>query len=127
MLQTLGRFPWIFTPIIYLLVVHQLNIALGGPSGYTFMGLVVVVLLIEFVKSGDIGVVSFLLDTASSVIAVMVSTALLTYMVFTLHEAPTFSIGSGTQSLLVTRCLVLSMPFVLRCGTLGLPGSSVTS
>ena len=90
MLQTLGRFPWIFTPIIYLLVVHRLNIALTGPSGYTFMGLVVVVLLIEFVKSGDIGVVSFMLDTTSSVIAVMVSTALLTYMVFTLHEAPTF-------------------------------------
>ena len=76
MLQTLGRFPWIFSPIIYLVVVHQLNISLEGPLGYTFIGVAVVVLFIEFVKSGDIGVVSFLLDTTSSVIAVMASTAL---------------------------------------------------
>ncbi|CAK8711156.1 MAG: hypothetical protein D3917_03410 [Candidatus Electrothrix sp. AX5] len=90
MLQTLGRFPWIFSPIIYLVVVHQLNISLEGPLGYTFIGVAVVVLFIEFVKSGDIGVVSFLLDTTSSVIAVIASTALLTYMVFTLEETPTF-------------------------------------
>ena len=25
MLQTLGRFPWIFSPIIYLVVAHRLN------------------------------------------------------------------------------------------------------
>ncbi len=90
MLKTLGRFPWIFTPVIYLVAVRQLNISLEGPLGYTFIGVAVVVLFIEFVKSGDIGVVSFLLDTTSSVIAVMVSTALLTYMVFTLNEEPTF-------------------------------------
>jgi hypothetical protein len=90
MLQTLGRFPWVFTPVIYLLAVHQLNTSLEGPLGYTFIGLAVVVLFIEFVKSGDIGVVSFLLDTTFSVIAVMVSTALLTYMVFALNETPTF-------------------------------------
>ncbi|MCI5224521.1 MAG: hypothetical protein D3924_18100 [Candidatus Electrothrix sp. AR4] len=90
MLQTLGRFPWIFTPIIYLLVMHQLNSTLEGPLGYTFIGLAVVVLFIEFVKSGDIGVVSFLLDTTFSVISVMVSTALLTYMFYTLNETPTF-------------------------------------
>ena len=90
MLQKLGRFPWIFSPIIYLVVVHQLNISLEGPMGYTFIGVAVVVLFIEFVKSGDIGVVSFLLDTTSSVIAVMASTALLTYMFFTLQETPTF-------------------------------------
>ena len=90
MLQKLGRFPWIFSPIIYLVVVHQLNISLEGPMGYTFIGVAVVVLFIEFVKSGDIGVVSFLLDTTSSVIAVIASTALLTYMFFTLDETPTF-------------------------------------
>ena len=90
MIQTLGRFPWIFSPIIYLVVVHQLNISLEGPLGYTFLVLAVVVLFIEFVKSGDIGVVSFMLDTTFSVIAVMASTALLTYMFFTLNETPTF-------------------------------------
>ncbi|MCI5164814.1 MAG: hypothetical protein D3903_01685 [Candidatus Electrothrix sp. GM3_4] len=90
MLKTVGRFPWIFTPVIYLVVVHKLNISLEGPLGYTFIGVAVVVLFIEFVKSGDIGTVSFLLDTTSSVIAVIASTALLTYMVFTLQETPTF-------------------------------------
>lgn len=90
MLKTLGRFPWIFTPVIYLLVAYRLNFSLEGPSGYTFIGLAVVVLFIEFVKSGDIGLVSFLLDTTFSVIALIVSTALLTYMLFTLDETPTF-------------------------------------
>lgn len=90
MLKTLGRFPWIFTPIIYLLVVHQFGISLEGPSGYTFMGLIVGVLFVEFLKSGDIGVVSFLLDTTFSVIALISSTALLTYMAFALNESPTF-------------------------------------
>ncbi|MCI5220584.1 MAG: hypothetical protein D3914_15675 [Candidatus Electrothrix sp. LOE2] len=90
MFKTLGRFPWIFTPVIYLVAARQLNISLEGPPGYTFIGVAVVVLFIEFVKSGDIGVVSFLLDTVSSVIALIVSTALLTYMLFTLDETPTF-------------------------------------
>jgi len=90
MFKILGRFPWILTPIIYLVVIHQLNFSLEGPSGYTFIGLAVAVLFIEFVKSGDIGVVSFLLDTIFSVIAVITSTALLTYMFFNLDQAPTF-------------------------------------
>ncbi|MCI5157937.1 MAG: hypothetical protein D3906_05750 [Candidatus Electrothrix sp. AUS1_2] len=90
MLKTLGRFPWIFTPVIYLLAAYQLKFSLEGPAGYTFIGLAVAVLFIEFVKSGDIGLVSFLLDTAFSVLALIVSTALLTYMLFTLGETPTF-------------------------------------
>ncbi|XOF34755.1 MAG: hypothetical protein ACL93V_05560 [Candidatus Electrothrix sp. YB6] len=90
MLKKLGRLPWIFTPIIYLLVIHRLNISLEGPLGYTFIGVAVGVLFIEFVKSGDIGLVSFLLDTTFSVIAVVASTALLTYMFFTLDKPPTF-------------------------------------
>ncbi len=90
MLQTLGRIPWIFVPIIYLVAIHELNISLEGPLGYTFIGLAVAVLFIEFIKSGDIGVVSFLLDTSFSVLAVIASTALLTYMFFTLNEPLTF-------------------------------------
>lgn len=90
MLKKLGRFPWIFIPVIYLLTIHRLNISLEGPLGYTFIGVAVGVLFIEFVKSGDIGLVSFLLDTVFSVIAVIASTALLTYMFFTLQEMPTF-------------------------------------
>ena len=90
MLKTLGRMPWIFVPILYLTVIHELNISLEGPSGYTFMGLAVGVLFVEFIKSGDIGVVSFLLDTTFSVLAVITSTALLTYMFFALKEPLTF-------------------------------------
>ena len=90
MLKKLGRLPWIFTPIIYLLAVHRMNISLEGPLGYTFIGVAVGILFIEFIKSGDIGLISFLLDTVFSVIAVIVSTALLTYMVFSLDKSPTF-------------------------------------
>ena len=92
MLKFLGRIPWVFAPIIYLVVVHNLKMTLDGssPLGFTFIGVAVVVLFIEFIKSGDIGVVSFLLDTTFSVIAVIVSTALLTYMVVGLDQTPTF-------------------------------------
>ena len=92
MLKFLGRIPWVFAPIIYLVVVHNLKMSLDGssPLGFTFIGVAVVVLFIEFIKSGDIGVVSFLLDTTFSVIAVIVSTALLTYMVVGLDQTPTF-------------------------------------
>ena len=92
MLKFLGRIPWVFAPIIYLVVVHNLKISLNSNTalGFTFIGVAVVVLFIEFIKSGDIGVVSFLLDTTFSVIAVIVSTALLTYMVVSLDEQPTF-------------------------------------
>ncbi|MCI5132812.1 MAG: hypothetical protein D3904_15165 [Candidatus Electrothrix sp. EH2] len=90
MLKKLGRLPWIFTPVIYLLAVHRMNISLEGPLGYTFIGVAVGVLFIEFIKSGDIGLISFLLDSVFSVIAVIVSTALLTYMIFSLDQSPTF-------------------------------------
>ena len=90
MFKTLGRIPWIFVPIIYLVVIHEVNISLEGPSGYTFIGLAVGVLFVEFIKSGDVGVMSFMLDTTFSVLAVIASTALLTYMFFTLNEPLTF-------------------------------------
>ncbi|MCI5192428.1 MAG: hypothetical protein D3915_04790 [Candidatus Electrothrix sp. AU1_5] len=92
MLKFFGRIPWVFVPIIYLVVAHNLKISLNSNTalGFTFIGVAVVVLFIEFVKSGDIGVVSFLLDTTFSVIAVIVSTALLTCMVVSNGEQPTF-------------------------------------
>lgn len=90
MFKTLGRIPWIFVPIIYLVAIHEMNISVEGPSGYTFIGVAVAVLFVEFIKSGDIGVVSFLLDTTFSVLAVITSTALLTYMFFALNEPLTF-------------------------------------
>ncbi len=90
MLTTLGRLPWIFLPIIFLVVAHQAGVALEGIAGYIFIGVAVFVLLVEFVKSGDIGVAPFLLDTTFSVLALIVSTALLCYMRFGLGESPTF-------------------------------------
>jgi len=124
MLQTFGRFPWILTPIVYLLAVHQLNtsFSLDGPSGYAFIGIAVVVLFIEFVKSGDIGVVSFLLDTTFSVIAVMTSTALLTYMIFTLNETPTFFHWFGYAIILGDALFSPANAFRTALRNFGVPG-----
>ena len=90
MFQMLGRIPWIFLLIIYLVVTHQMNINLDGPAGYGFMALGMVVLLIEFAKSGDVSVVSFMLDTTFAVAALVASTTLLSYLFFSLGESPTF-------------------------------------
>ena len=90
MLTTLGRLPWIFAPIIFLVIAHQAGIAMDGPAGYVFIGVAVFVLFVEFIKSGDIGVVSFMLDTTFAVLAVILATSLLGYMTFQLKESPTF-------------------------------------
>ena len=90
MMTTLARIPWIFLIVIYLVVAHQMNLDLHGVAGYAFIGVGLFILFVEFLKSGDLSVVSFMLDTIFAVIAVMASTAFLTYIIFVLPESPSF-------------------------------------
>lgn len=86
----LGQFPWSFLLIIYLGVAYYASAPLEGTLGYAFIALGVFVMFVEFIKSGDVGSVAFLVDHLFSLFAVIVSTALLTYLYFSLGKAPNF-------------------------------------
>lgn len=82
--------PWTLLLILYMAIVHIIGLDMGGVLGYIFLALCVVVLFLEFFKSGDIKVGVFLTDLISSVIAVVTATALMSYLVFTDNSSPTF-------------------------------------
>ena len=89
-ISIISKIPWTFTLIIYLLATHFSGISLEGLAGFIFIGLGVVVLIVEFVKSGDISTTVFLIDITSAVIALIAATALLSYLIFGLDQTPSF-------------------------------------
>ncbi len=89
-LSLLSKFPWTLLLVAYLVVVHYTGARMDGVTGYVFIGLGVVVLFVEFFKSGDISAGTFLLDNISAVLAVVVATGLMAYLVFKLNQTPTF-------------------------------------
>lgn len=86
----INKIPWTFLIIGYLLVAHNMKLDLNGVPGYVFIGLAVIVLFLEFFKSGDISTSTFLSDTFYAVLGVIVATALLSYLYFKLGQQPTF-------------------------------------
>ena len=89
-LSAVNKIPWTFLIIAYLVVAHTSQTDLTGVAGYVFIGLAVVVLFLEFFKSGDISTSTFLADIISAVIGVAVATALLAFMYFKLEQTPNF-------------------------------------
>ncbi len=86
----IGMIPWTFFLIAYAVVVHVMGLSMEGVLGYIFIGVGVFVLFAEFFKSGDISIPAFLADLLFAVIAVVVATGLLTYLIFRLDQSPTF-------------------------------------
>jgi hypothetical protein len=86
----LGMIPWTFFLIGYAVVVHILGMNMEGVLGYVFIGFGMFVLFAEFFKSGDISIPAFLADLLFAVIAVVVSTGLLAYLILELDQSPTF-------------------------------------
>ena len=86
----LAKFPWGFLMIIYLLVTHYKDIRLEGVVGYIFVGLGMFVLFVEFFKSGDVSSAAFIMDQLFALLALIISTVLLTYLYFVVGEVPTF-------------------------------------
>ncbi len=76
----LSRFPWVFLVIGYLIFAQSAGLDMRGVPGYVFLGLGVVVLFVEFFKSGDISAWGFMLDIFWSVAAVTVVAVLLTHL-----------------------------------------------
>jgi hypothetical protein len=86
----LGMIPWTFFLIAYAVAVHLMGMNMEGVLGYVFIGFGVFVLFAEFFKSGDISIPTFLADLLFAVIAVVVATGLLAYLIFKLDQSPTF-------------------------------------
>jgi hypothetical protein len=104
----MGIFSKIPYPILlvgYLLAVHYTNLDMHGAPGYIFIGVCVIVLIIEFFKSGDISTAYFFSDIVFAVLAVVLSTGLLSYLVFKLGETPTFYHWLGYAVILVDAVL----------------------
>jgi hypothetical protein len=89
-LRIFNKIPYTLLLIAYLLVVRFTGLDMHGITGYIFIGLCMFVLFIEFFKSGDISTAYFLSDIFFAVLAVVIATALMSYVVFKLGETPTF-------------------------------------
>jgi len=85
-----NKIPWTFLIIVYLVVAHEIQLDMSGVAGYTFIGLAVLVLFLEFFKSGDISTSTFLMDTFSAVVGVVIATFLLSWLYFKLGQMPGF-------------------------------------
>ncbi|HUT41044.1 MAG TPA: hypothetical protein VM011_06850 [Gammaproteobacteria bacterium] len=88
--RVFNKIPWTFLIIAYLLVVHFMKLELSGVAGYVFIALAVLVLFLEFFKSGDISTSTFLTDTVAAVIGVIAATTMLCYLYFRLGQTPNF-------------------------------------
>lgn len=86
----IGMIPWTFFLIAFAVVVHIMGMNMEGVLGYAFIGFGMFVLFAEFFKSGDISIPSFLVDLLFAVIAVVIATGLLAYLIFKLDQSPTF-------------------------------------
>ncbi len=95
----LGRFPWAFLVILYPVLMYEMQIDMQSQIhfGFVYVGIGVFVLFVEFFKSGDINAASFLLDLLWSVLALVITTALMTY--FLLELAPATDGAAGWQAL----------------------------
>lgn len=89
-LNLFGKIPWTLLIIIYMVVVHATGLDMSGASGYAFLALCVVVMFLEFFKSGDVEAIAFLVDLISSVVSLIIATVLMSYLVFKLERFPTF-------------------------------------
>ncbi len=85
-----NKIPWTFLIIIYLVVAHNMKLDMNGVPGYVFIGLAVLVLFLEFFKSGDISTSTFFIDTFSAVASVIIATFLLSWLYFKLGQKPDF-------------------------------------
>ena len=85
-----NKIPWTFLIIGYLVVAFKMDKDLSGVPGYVFIGLAVIVLFLEFFKSGDISTSTFLSDTFYAVLGVIIATVLLSFLYFKLEQTPNF-------------------------------------
>lgn len=86
----ISRFPWMLSVVGYLLVVEYGQLPMQGSIGYGFIAVAFVAFVLEMIKSGDVGVADFFWDQLWAIIAIVLSTGLLTYLYFVQGREPTF-------------------------------------
>ena len=86
----LSLVPWGFLMIIYLLVTYLNKIPLEGSVGNLYIVCGIVVLIVEFVKSGSISSFSFLMDQFFAITSVIIATILMTLLYLKQGTIPNF-------------------------------------
>lgn len=86
----LAMIPWGFLMILYMLFVYYNQVPLEGTVGNIYIVCGIIVLVVEFVKSGEIQPFSFILDQVFSIIAVVLSTYLMTILYMKSGTFPNF-------------------------------------
>ena len=84
------KVPWSLLIIAYAVVAHACGIGMQGIAGYVFVGLCMLVLFVEFYKSADISPWAFLVNLIGVVVAVVLATTLMCYLVMRMGQAPTY-------------------------------------
>ncbi len=84
------KVPWTLVIIAYMVVIHFTALNMSGVAGYVFLGLCVLVLFLEFFKSGDIGAFIFLVDLLGAILSLVLATILMSFLIFKLGQMPTF-------------------------------------
>ncbi|WP_127471701.1 hypothetical protein [Thiomicrorhabdus aquaedulcis] len=86
----ISKIPWMLLIVAFLLGTEYLQIPLEGTVGYIFISMAVVILFIEMLKAGDVSAFAFLMDLFWAVFAVILATALMSYLWFVEDRAPSF-------------------------------------
>jgi hypothetical protein len=92
-LSALGKVPWTFLVIAYPVIMYQSHTDMAAQIqfGFIYIGIGVFVLFVEFFKSGDINSAAFLLDLFWSVVALVLTSALMTYFLVDIQPKVTES------------------------------------
>jgi hypothetical protein len=104
-LTILSNVPWTFLIILYLVITTWSDVDMHGAVGYAFLGLGIVVLFLEFFKSGNVRAPAFFLELTGSLVAVAVGAVLMTYMITAMHRPPSFFHWYGAAILLADAIL----------------------
>ncbi len=104
-LSLLAKFPWMLLVIAYLLGVEYLHLSMVGNIGYGFIAVAVGAFFIEMFKSGDVGVVGFFLDQLWAIIAVVLASGLMSYLIFVEGREPSFFHWLGCAMILADALL----------------------
>ncbi len=118
------KIPWTLAIIIYMVVVHFTALDMRGVPGYIFLGLCVVVLFLEFFKSGDIDTFTFLVDLLGALFSLVLATVLMSYLIFKLGQTPTFFHWFGCAVILGDAILSPFNAFRTALRNLGLGAST---
>lgn len=121
-LTMLAQMPWMLLIIIFLVGAEWFDIAVEGTTSYVFIGMTVVILFVEIFKSSDVGAMGFFFDQFWAVVALIIATALLSYLWFSAGKEPTFFHWLGFAMILADALLSPVIAYRTALRNFGVPG-----